>query len=114
VPSDDLSAFSRALRSILLDAGSAGYDGEDRKHCIRDYCACGNLLAMGIEAEMISISLAASARTGPSHRAEYATVASEGLKRRRAGLAIVEERDRSASSRRTNHRIRHRPESRVT
>jgi hypothetical protein len=75
---------------------------------------CGNLLAMGTEAEMISISLAASARTGPSHRAEYATVASEGLKRRRAGLAIVEERDRSASSRRTNHRIRHRPESRVT
>jgi hypothetical protein len=78
---------------------------KDRKH-IRDYGLCANPLAMGTEAEMISVSLVASARTGPSHRAENATVASEGLKRRRAGLAIVDERDRSASSGRTNHRIR--------
>jgi hypothetical protein len=35
-------------------------DGQHRNHCGRDYCVCSDLLAMGTEAEMTPISLAAS------------------------------------------------------
>ena len=35
-------------------------DGEHRNHCCRDYSVCSDLLAMGTEAEMTTISLAAS------------------------------------------------------
>jgi len=93
MPPDDLSAFSRALRSILLDAGSTPCDGQDRKHCIRDYCACSDLLDLGTEAEMISISWAASAGTGPSHKSRIRMAISPDAIARSIAFAVEQPAD---------------------